>query len=311
MEEEIPFDRSMDFAYGIASELGLNAKGIRVRRLVARNPGPMTFKGTNTYLVGHEQVAVIDPGPEDLIHRQAILAAAGSAPITHILLTHAHRDHSDGIAGLKAATGAITCGFGAGGARRASAAQHSAARSLLDASFVPDLQLKDGDGVEGAGWALQAIHTPGHAPDHLCFDLTGEAVLFSGDHVMGWNTTVVAPPEGHMSDYIASLEKLIEPGATRHRVYHAGHGEAIREPDRLVRSFLMHRRMRESMIRDCLVEGLDHVDAITERVYRGISPLLLKAAQLSVLAHLEHLIENGLVSCDAEPSLNQRYWLRA
>ena len=306
MAEDITFDRSMDFHYGVASELGDD-----VRRLVARNPGPMTFKGTNTYLVGRREVAVIDPGPDDLIHRQAILAAANGAPITHILLTHTHRDHSDGVAPLQAATGAITCGFGAGGQRRDSAAQHSAARALLDTSFEPGLKLSDGGIVQGPDWALKAIHTPGHAPDHLCFELAGTGALFSGDHVMGWNTTVVAPPEGRMSDYIASLEKLTRLGETRYKVYHAGHGEAIHEPERLVRSFLTHRRMREAMIRDCLGEGLSNISEITDRVYKGISPVLLKAAQLSVLAHLEHLMERGLVSCDAEPSLNRRFRLTA
>jgi glyoxylase-like metal-dependent hydrolase (beta-lactamase superfamily II) len=296
----------MDFDYDIANELGNG-----VRRLVARNPGPMTFKGTNTYLVGRSEVAVIDPGPDDLIHRQAILAAANGAPITHILLTHTHRDHSDGVAALQAATGAATCGFGAAGKRRDSAAQHSAARAILETSFVPAIRMGDGDTVKGADWALKAIHTPGHAPDHLCFELAGTGVLFSGDHVMGWNTTVVAPPEGRMSDYIASLEKLIGPGAVRQTVYYAGHGEAIHEPGRLVRSFLMHRQMRETMIRDCLSQGMSHVDEITDRIYRGISVGLIKVARLSVLAHLEHLVEKGLVSCDAEPSLNQQFRLTA
>jgi len=302
MTQAIGFDRSMDFDYGVASEL---APG--VRRLVARNPGPLTFKGTNTYLVGRRDVAVIDPGPNDPIHRRAIIAAAGRGRITHILLTHTHRDHSAGIAALQAETGAITVGFTGGDERRAAAVKHAEARAFLETGFTPNIRLDDGETLKGSDWALKAIHTPGHAPDHLCFDLEGSDVLFSGDHVMGWNTSVIAPPEGRMSDYLVSLEKLIQPGAKTHEIYLAGHGEIVREPARLVRSFLVHRRMREAAIRDCVQEGLDKVNAITDRVYKGISPAVLSAARLSVLAHLEHLVERGLLSCDGEPSLHRQF----
>jgi len=302
MTQAIGFDRSMDFDYGVASEM---APG--VRRLVARNPGPLTFKGTNTYLVGRRDVAVIDPGPNDPIHRRAIIAAAGRGRITHILLTHTHRDHSAGIAALQAETGAITVGFTGGDERRAAAVKHAEARAFLETGFTPNIRLDDGETLKGSDWALKAIHTPGHAPDHLCFDLEGSDVLFSGDHVMGWNTSVIAPPEGRMSDYLVSLEKLIQPGAKTHEIYLAGHGEIVREPARLVRSFLVHRRMREAAIRDCVQEGLDKVNAITDRVYKGISPAVLSAARLSVLAHLEHLVERGLLSCDGEPSLHRQF----
>ena len=302
MTQAIGFDRSMDFDYGVASEL---APG--VRRLVARNPGPLTFKGTNTYLVGRRDVAVIDPGPNDPIHRRAIIAAAGRGRITHILLTHTHRDHSAGIAALQAETGAITVGFTGGDERRAAAVKHAEARAFLETGFTPNIRLDDGETLKGSDWALKAIHTPGHAPDHLCFDLEGSDVLFSGDHVMGWNTSVIAPPEGRMSDYLVSLEKLIQPGAKTHEIYLAGHGEIVRKPARLVRSFLVHRRMREAAIRDCVQEGLDKVNAITDRVYKGISPAVLSAARLSVLAHLEHLVERGLLSCDGEPSLHRQF----
>ena len=302
MTDALSFDRSMDFDYGVAREM---APGIR--RLVARNPGPMTFKGTNTYLLGGHEFAVIDPGPDDPMHRRAIIAAAGRGRITHILLTHTHRDHSAGVPALQAETGAITCGFGAGGERRAAAIRHAEARAFLEAGFKPELRLKDGDRLAGKGWSLRAVHTPGHAPDHLCFDLEDSGVMFSGDHVMGWNTTVVAPPEGRMSDYLNSLEKLIRPGTPRHKIYLAGHGEIVRQPQRLVRSYLLHRRMREAMIRDCVQEGLETVGEITSRVYKGIAPALLSAARLSVLAHLEHLVERALVSCDGAPSLHRQF----
>ena len=302
MTEALSFDRSMDFAYGVATEI---APG--VRRLVARNPGPLTFKGTNTYLVGRSQIAVIDPGPDDLVHRSTIIAAAGKAPITHIFLTHTHRDHCDGIPALKAETGAMTCGFAGEDERRAAAIRHVEARPFLQAEFEPDIQLTDGQSLSGPDWSLKAIHTPGHAPDHLCFDLAGARTLFSGDHVMGWNTTVVAPPEGRMSDYIASLERLLAYGERHHAIYLSGHGETLHQPHRQVRAYLLHRRMREAAILDCVKEGLDTVAAITDRVYRGIAPAILSAARLSVLAHLEHLLERGLVSCDGAPSLHQQF----
>ena len=183
MTEALSFDRTMEFAYDVATEV---ASG--VRRLVARNPGPLTFKGTNTYLVGRRDVAVIDPGPNDPMHRRAIMAAAGRGRITHIFLTHTHRDHSAGLAALQAETGAITCGFGSGGPRRAAAIRHSEAKAFLEANFKPNIRLEDGETISGSDWSLKAIHTPGHAPDHLCFELNGTDVLFSGDHVMGWNT---------------------------------------------------------------------------------------------------------------------------
>ena len=163
--------------------------------------------------------------------------------------------------------------------------------------------------VDGHDWSLKALHTPGHAPDHLCFELAGTGVLFSGDHVMGWNTTVIAPPEGHMSDYLVSLKLLLEGDAAKATMFLAGHGEALHEPQRMVRAYLMHRQMRESMIFDAVKDGLGKVAEITDRVYRGLAPGMLSAAKLSVLAHLEHLFERGLVSCDGAPSLHQTFRL--
>ncbi len=302
MTDAIQFDRSMDFAYGVATEV---APG--VRRLVARNPGPLTFKGTNTYLVGTGEVAVIDPGPDDPMHRSAIVAAVGTGKLTHILLTHTHRDHSAGVAALKAATGALTGGFGGLDERRAAANRHAEARAFLETGFDPDLKLTHNSTVSGAEWTLTSLHTPGHAPDHLCFQLENTGVLFSGDHVMGWNTTVIAPPEGRMSDYLKSLQLLLVGDAAKATVYLAGHGEALKEPQRMVRSYLMHRQMRESMIFDAVKDGLGKVGEITDRVYRGIAPGMLSAAKLSVLAHLEHLFERGLVSCDGPPSLHRTF----
>lgn len=211
------------------------------------------------------------------------------------------------MAALKAETGAITCGFGGNDERRAAANQHAEARAFLQTGFVPDRKLSHRETVSGGDWSLTALHTPGHAPDHLCFQLEGSGVLFSGDHVMGWNTTVIAPPEGRMSDYLVSLQLLLEGDPAKADVFLAGHGEALHDPQRMVRAYLMHRQMRESMIFDAVKDGLGKVGEITDRVYRGLAPGMLSAAKLSVLAHLEHLFERGLVACDGPPSLHRTF----
>jgi glyoxylase-like metal-dependent hydrolase (beta-lactamase superfamily II) len=287
----------MNFAYGVPREL---APG--VVRLVANNPGPMTFKGTNTYLVGTGDLALIDPGPEDAAHLEAILAAIGQRRVSHILITHTHRDHIDGLAALIAATGARTAGFGRRavepGAKRTSAS----GSEYIDQDFVPDVRLGHGDRLEGDGWSFTALHTPGHAPDHLCLELEGTGLLFSGDHVMGWNTSVVAPPEGSMADYLRSLELL---GERSDSVYLPGHGGRIEEPQRLVKAFLLHRRMREQAILDCIRAGTNTVRGIVPAIYRDLDPKLVNAASLSVLAHVEHLISRGLVRCDSPLSADR------
>jgi glyoxylase-like metal-dependent hydrolase (beta-lactamase superfamily II) len=288
---------TMNFAYGAAREL---APG--VVRLVANNPGPFTFKGTNTYLVGGSDMVLIDPGPEDAAHLRAILETLGKRRLSHILITHTHRDHVDGLAALAAATGAKTAGYGrraiAPGTRRTSAS----GSEYVDQDFVPDVRLDHGDRLAGEGWALTALHTPGHAPDHLCFELEGTGLLFSGDHVMGWNTSVIAPPEGSMADYLRSLERLGERGD---RVYLPGHGGRVEEPQRLVKAFLLHRRMREHAILDCIRAGTNTVRGIVPAIYRDLDPKLVNAASLSVLAHVEHLISRGLVRCDSPLSADR------
>jgi glyoxylase-like metal-dependent hydrolase (beta-lactamase superfamily II) len=297
MAEAPQFRTTMNFAYGVAREL---APG--VVRLVANNPGPFTFKGTNTYLVGGSDVVLIDPGPEDAAHLQAILDTLGGRRLGHILITHTHRDHVDGLAALAAATGARTAGYGrraiAPGVKRTSAS----GSEYVDQDFLPDVRLGHGDRLAGEGWALTALHTPGHAPDHLCFELEGTGLLFSGDHVMGWNTSVIAPPEGSMAHYLRSLALL---GERADRVYLPGHGGRVEEPQRLVKAFLLHRRMREQAILDCIRSGTNTVKAIVPAIYRDLDPKLTKAASLSVLAHVEHLIARGLVRCDSPLSADR------
>src|SRR5262245_30927532 len=227
MAEALPLRTTMNFAYGVPREL---APG--VVRIVANNPNHFTFKGTSTYLLGTgSTLALIDPGPEDSAHLEAILAAVGPRRIRHVLITHTHRDHTDGLPALLAATGAKTAGFGRRALNRGSKRTSPSGGEFVDKDFIPDIPLKDGERLQGEGWAVTALHTPGHAPDHLCFALEGTRILFSGDHVMGWNTSVVAPPEGNMGAYIRSLERLTERSDA---TYFPGHGGQVEEPQPLV-----------------------------------------------------------------------------
>jgi glyoxylase-like metal-dependent hydrolase (beta-lactamase superfamily II) len=301
MAEGPQFRTVMTFAYGVARDV---APG--VLRLVANNPGPFTFKGTNTYLIGTQSgtggLALIDPGPADTAHLGAILTAIGGRRLSHILITHTHRDHVDGLAPLVAATGASTAGFGRRAVEPGAKRRSPSGSEYVDQDFVPDIRLGHGDRLAGEGWAVTALHTPGHAPDHLCFELEGSGALFSGDHVMGWNTSVIAPPEGNMAHYLRSLELL---GDRADRVYFPGHGGRVEEPQRLVKAFLLHRRMREQSILDCIRSGTNTVKAIVPAIYRDLDPKLTNAARLSVLAHVEHLISRGLVRCDSPLSADR------
>jgi glyoxylase-like metal-dependent hydrolase (beta-lactamase superfamily II) len=296
-EEELPFRKTINFVYGEPREL---APG--VVRIVANNPNPFTFKGTNTYLVGTKDLALIDPGPEDEAHLEAILKAIGPRRLTHVLITHTHRDHTDGLPALLAATGAKTEGFGRRAVQRGSKRTSPSGSEFVDKDFIPDVPLADGQRLQRDGWGFTALHTPGHAPDHLCFALDGTGILFSGDHVMGWNTSVVAPPEGSMADYIRSLELLTERDDA---VYFPAHGGQVSEPQRLVKAYLLHRRMREQSILGCIRQGNATVRTIVPAIYKGLDPKLVNAASLSVLAHVEHLIDRGLVRCEAPLSADR------
>jgi len=289
--ESLKFKTDMSFTYGEPSPMGPG-----IVRLVANNPSMLTFKGTNTYLVGSTSLAVVDPGPDNDEHRAAVLRAAGARPITHILLTHAHRDHVDGMAKLKAETGALTAAYPRDPAAGKVALENSpSGKYFVDYDFVPDIALKGGDTIEGADWALTAIHTPGHAPDHLCFALEGRRVVFSGDHVMAWNTTVIAPPEGRMADYEASLGILMD---RNDDAFLPGHGDRLNDPQRTVKAYLLHRNWREKSVLDALAAGATTIRRIVPEVYRGLAPQLIPAATLSVQAHVEYLIEKGLVASD-------------
>lgn len=291
MASELSLKTTMEFAYGAPRKLAAG-----VVRIVANNPSPFTFKGTNTYIVGEDEVAVIDPGPEDEAHRAAILAALAGRKVTHIVVTHTHRDHVDGLPGLVAALGAPTCGFGRHAEMEGMPRLGASGSEFVDQSFVPDIAMTHGDAISGSGWRLEAIHTPGHAPDHLCFALEGTGLVFSGDHVMAWNTSVVAPPEGSMADYMASLERLL--ARTDDTSYLPGHGGRVEHPRKFVKAFLVHRTMREQAILSAIRDGRGSIGEIVAAVYRGLDERLIRAAGLSVQAHVEHLIDRGLVTCE-------------
>lgn len=299
---ELEFDRS---APSRAGELVEVAPGIR--RIIANNPGPFTFTGTCTYVVGKGAVSVIDPGPEDEAHLDALLHALGTESIARILITHTHRDHSPNARLLQKRCDAPIIG----------AAPHFASRALgegeinrLDASadheHAPEQVLRDGDVVEGDDHAFSVIETPGHTANHLAFALEGRDMVFSGDHVMAWSTSIVAPPDGAMGPYMASLERMLE---RDDRAFWPGHGGPVSDPRRFTRGLLNHRRQRETQILERLKTGPQSIPALVRANYPGLDERLLGAAALSVFAHLEDLVERGGVKPEGAVTLDAVYRL--
>jgi glyoxylase-like metal-dependent hydrolase (beta-lactamase superfamily II) len=279
-----------------------------VRRVLAPNPSPYTFTGTQTWLVGAgREVAVIDPGPggsglsigdpADINgqgHVEAILRAVGDAKVTAIICTHTHRDHSPAAAPLKAATGARIIGCAPLAIRDAGPnAMLERADSAFDPDYAPDHVMRDGETVSGEGWTLQAVTTPGHTSNHICYALQESGALFTGDHVMKWSTTVVSPPDGDMADYMASLQKLYE---RDDKVYYPAHGPAIYKTRQLVRGMIGHRRQRERQILKLLESAPHEIPLMVAAMYKGLDPRLTGAAGRSVLAHLVDLQRQGIVT---------------
>jgi glyoxylase-like metal-dependent hydrolase (beta-lactamase superfamily II) len=294
------FDTRFEPRYGEAVPV---ADGLL--RLTVNNPGPFTFHGTNSYIIGTDTLAVVDPGPEDDAHYAALLKAIAGRPVSHIFVSHTHRDHSPLAARLKADTGALVMAEG----------PHRSARPLrigeinpLDASadteFAPDHALADDELVEGDGWAVRAIHTPGHCANYVAFAIEDTGILLSADHVMAWATSIVAPPDGAMSDFMASLDRLAERDDT---IYHTGHGGPVTNPRAFVRGLRTHRRMRERAILERLKAGDRTIPDIVTAIYRDTDPRLHGAAGLSVLAHLEDLVARGLAAAEPEPSIDAVY----
>ena len=302
MADDIPFNKTLDLAPDTADEV---VPG--VRRVMANNPGPFTFKGTMSYIVGRGKVAIVDPGPDDERHVAALLDAVRGETVTHIFVTHTHRDHSPATPALKAATGAKVYAEGPHrAARPLNAGEAPRMEASNDTAFRPDVALRDGEIVSGEGWTIEAVTTPGHTANHMAFALKDRNLLFAGDHVMGWATTIVAPPDGAMTDYMASLQKL---AARSEATYLPGHGPAIADAPRFVNLLIAHRRACEQSILHRLAKGEADIPTIVRAVYIGLDPRLTGAAGYSVLAHMEDLVARGTVATDGPPSINGTYRL--
>lgn len=300
---------AIPYVWDLAFEYGKPASAApQVRRVVANNPSPFTHVGSGTYIVGSGRVAVIDPGPPLAEHVDALLSALAERgeEVAHILVTHTHLDHSGAAPLLAARTGAQTLGFGphAQGRHR----PEDTVEAGADWAFRPDRLLSDGDTVEGDGYALTALHTPGHCSNHLCFELADGKTLFTGDHVMGWSTSVIVPPDGDMGDYLRNLERLLDRDDAR---FLPTHGPAITDPKALVRAFIQHRREREGQILACLDSGVREISVAVEQLYQDVPRHLHPAAARSVFAHLLHLHEQGRVETEGEPTLESAFYLRA
>ena len=299
---DIPFDKTFELVPGQVDE---PMPG--VRRILCNNPSPFTYKGTVSYIVGRGKVAIIDPGPEDAAHSAALLDAVRGETVTHIFVTHTHRDHSPGVPAIKMATGAQVL---AEGPHRPSRTLNVGEAPRMDASgdmdFRPDRALADGEIVSGDGWTIEAVTTPGHTANHMAFAFKEANVLFSGDHVMAWSTPVVAPPDGSMGDYMASLQKLSKRSEP---IYFPGHGGAVHNAPRFVAAYILHRKAREASIANFLAKGENDIPSIVTAIYQGLDPRLTKAAGMSVLAHLEDLVARGTVATDGAASIAGRYRL--
>ncbi|WP_319530249.1 MBL fold metallo-hydrolase [uncultured Cohaesibacter sp.] len=299
----LKFDQTFLTDHGVAKEI---APG--VRRLTCNNPGPFTFSGTNSYIIGEGEVAVLDPGPVDYAHVNALLDATRGEKISKILISHTHSDHSPGAKLLQDRCGAPIY---AEGPHRPARPLHLGEINALDASgdrdLVIDHLIRDGDRIEGKGWALDVLHLPGHTANHLCFAFADGSGMFSADHVMAWSTSIVAPPDGSMEDYMSSLDRLMERDDP---VYWPGHGVALHDPSPFLIGLKEHRVKRESALLDRLAAGDETIAEMVAVVYRDVDRALHGAASLSMFAQLEYLLTRGHVEClDEVPDLKARYRL--
>ncbi|ENZ81517.1 MULTISPECIES: MBL fold metallo-hydrolase [Caulobacter] len=294
----IPFVRELAFEYGRCDQVSP-----LIRRVIARNPGPFTYTGTGVYIVGQGEVAVIDPGPDLPEHLEALKAALAGETVTHVLVTHHHLDHSPLAHPLARLFGAKVHGLPAPAPQ---ASDSPALEEGADDRFRPDIELADGDVVSGPGWTLEAVTTPGHTSNHVCFALREENALFCGDHIMGWSTTVITPPDGDMGDYFASLAKV---RARHFDTLWPTHGAPVREVGPFIDAYVAHRRAREAQILDALGAGLTTIKAMVPSLYAAVDPRLHPAAAHSVLAHMIQLTREGRVACEGPPGLDATYRL--
>ena len=296
----IPYVREIEFEYGRVDQVSP-----LIRRVVANNPGPFTYTGTGTYIVGRGEVAVIDPGPDLPEHLDALLAATAGERISHILITHHHADHSPLALPLKARTGAVVYGCALSGPPAADTGEVRM-EADHDLGFAPDVSLCDGGVVEGPGWTIEAIPTPGHTSNHLSYALREENALFTGDHVMGWSTTVITPPDGDMTDYMESLERIRRPGFA---TLWPTHGPPVRAVGPFLDAYIAHRRAREAQILGALAEGPARIRDLVPRLYADVDPRLHPAAARSMLAHMIDLARRGGVATAGEPGPDSEYRL--
>ena len=291
----IPFVRDLEFRYGEAVRVSP-----RVRRLIAENPGPFTYLGTGVYIIGEGEVAVIDPGPMIEQHFEALKNALKGERITHVLVTHSHMDHSPLAHPLAKWAGCQVFGIGAGSPTESEVRMEAGD----DLRFKPDITVKDGDVFTGPDWTVEAITTPGHTSNHVCYALKEENALFSGDHVMGWSTTVISPPDGHMGDYFASLQKVKARGFS---TIWPTHGPPVTNVPPFIDAYITHRKAREQMILERLKAGDTLIPDMVKVIYKDVDKRLHPAACHSVLAHIIHLVETGKVSADGPFALTTQY----
>lgn len=299
MATSIPFRRELDFSYGEVSDV---APGIR--RVIAENPSPFTLYGTGTYVLGRGEVAVIDPGPADGAHIAKLLEALEGETISHILITHTHMDHSPGCRLLQAHTDAKSYAYGPHGAGKLE--QGVPVEEGGDMAFEPDKLVRDGEVLSGGDWSVECVYTPGHTSNHMCYQLRETKALFTGDHVMGWSTSIISPPDGDMGAYIASLERLLERDDA---VYWPTHGPCIDDPKPHVRAFIEHRLARERQIMGCVRQGVHRIEDMVPLMYTELPEFMYPAAARSVLASMEHLVGNGALKADGGIQLDAAYQL--
>lgn len=299
MASSIPFRRELDFSYGEVSHV---APGIR--RVIAENPSPFTLYGTGTYILGRGEVAVIDPGPADGAHITKLLEALEGETISHILITHTHMDHSPGCRLLQAHTDAKSYAYGPHGAGKLE--QGVPVEEGGDMEFEPDELLRDGDVLTGGDWSVECVYTPGHTSNHMCYHLRESKALFTGDHVMGWSTSIISPPDGDMGAYMASLNRLLERDDA---VYWPTHGPCIDDPKPHVQAFIEHRLARERQIISCIEQGVHRIEDMVPMMYTELPEFMYPAAARSVLASMEHLVGNGALKADGGVQLDAAYQL--
>ncbi|MBV1905273.1 MAG: MBL fold metallo-hydrolase [Pseudomonadales bacterium] len=305
MSVKIDYVRSLEFEYGISDQVSP-----LIRRIVAKNPSPFTFQGTGTYILGQGKVAVIDPGPADSTHIEAILAETAGEEITHILVTHTHMDHSPGCKILKESCNAETYAFGPHGSGRQAigAGVGDSVEEGADSDFLPNHEVVHGQIIEADTWSVECVYTPGHTSNHMCFQLREEKALFTGDHVMGWSTSIISPPDGDMRSYLASLQLLLE---RDDKIYWPTHGPAIKNPKKHVESFIAHRNERQEQIIKCIKQGIHLIHDMVPVMYVGTPEFMYSAAARSVFAAVVYMLEADILETPDTVSLTANYFMKS